>query len=424
MSTGTKLMATSPVEDVVVGASSDQSVRGEGGGLQITLLTGGFDKPYAYGISMALAASRVQLDVVGSDDVDSPEMHSSSEITFLNWQKGWQSDGGLLAKIIRLLGFYVRLILYAAGAKSRIFHILWNNKFVYFDRTLLMLYFRLLRKRIILTAHNVNTAKRDQTDTWINRLTLKAQYRLADGIFVHTQKMRAELISEFGVRPEAVTVIPFGINNAAVHTALTSAEAKRKLHIGASERTVLFFGRIQPYKGLEYLVEAFESLSAAEAGPQFRLIIAGAPKKEHEAYWLDLRHRIERGALRDRVLLAIRYISDEETEVYFKAADALVLPYTDIYQSGVLSLGYSFGLPIIATDVGVFREEIIEGETGLICKPADPADLAFAIKRYFASSMYADLNNIRTKIQAYALQRYSWNLVADITLRTYQQIRR
>jgi glycosyltransferase involved in cell wall biosynthesis len=422
MSTATKPTTTSP-EDLQMGARAEQ--RGhDGAGLRVALLTGGFDKPYAYGVAMALAARRVPLDVVGSDDLDCPEMHSSPEIRFLNWQKSWQSEAGVLAKIVRLLGFYLRLVLYAAGSKSRIVHILWNNKCVYFDRTLLMLYLRLLRKRIVLTAHNVNTAKRDQTDTWMNRVTLKAQYRLADGIFVHTQKMRAELISEFSVHPDAVTVIPFGINNAAVHTALTPAEAKRKLHIGGCERTVLFFGRIQPYKGLEHLIEAFELLSAAETGAPIRLIIAGAPKKEHEAYWLNLRRRIESGPLRDKVLQAIRYISDEETEVYFKAADALVLPYTDIYQSGVLSLGYSFGLPTIATDVGAFRDEIIEGETGLICRPADPADLALAVERYFASSMYADLNNSRTRIQAYALRRYSWNLVADITIRTYKEIQR
>jgi glycosyltransferase involved in cell wall biosynthesis len=51
-------------------------------------------------------------------------------------------------------------------------------------------------------------------------------------------------------------------------------------------------------------------------------------------------------------------------EVYLKAADVMVLPYNEIFQSGVLFLGYSFGLPVIATDVGSFREEIVEGERG------------------------------------------------------------
>ena len=46
------------------------------------------------------------------------------------------------------------------------------------------------------------------------------------------------------------------------------------------------------------------------------------------------------------------FIPDDETEIYFKAADVLVLPYRDIYQSGVLFLGHSFGLPVLAADVG------------------------------------------------------------------------
>ena len=95
--------------------------------------------------------------------------------------------------------YYAKLIRYAATAKPRIFHILWNNKFEFFDRTLLMLYYRLLGKRIVLTLHNVNAGRRDSKDTRLNRLTLRIQYRLADHIFVHTEKMKLELIEEFGV---------------------------------------------------------------------------------------------------------------------------------------------------------------------------------------------------------------------------------
>ena len=98
--------------------------------------------------------------------------------------------------------YYARLIRYAATAKPRIFHILWNNKFESFDRTLLMLYYKVLGKKIVLTVHNVNAGRRDSKDTRLNRLTLRIQYRLADHIFVHTEKMKRELIEEFGVRGE------------------------------------------------------------------------------------------------------------------------------------------------------------------------------------------------------------------------------
>ena len=56
-----------------------------------------------------------------------------------------------------------------------------------------MLYYKLLGKKVVLTAHNVNTAKRDAKDSLLNRFTLKTQYQLADHIFVHTEKMSAEL---------------------------------------------------------------------------------------------------------------------------------------------------------------------------------------------------------------------------------------
>ena len=140
----------------------------------------------------------------------------------------------------------------------KVFHILWNNKFAIFDRTFLTLYYKLLRKRIVLTAHNVNIGKRDGKDTRLSRLTFQIQYDLADHIFVHTDKMKSELISEFGVTGTRITVIPFGINNAVPRTNLSPSEARRRLGIRDTDKAILFFGKIGPYKGLDYLVAAFQ----------------------------------------------------------------------------------------------------------------------------------------------------------------------
>ena len=85
------------------------------------------------------------------------------------------------------------------------------------------------------------------------------------------------------------------------------------------------------------------------------------------------------------------YIPDEETELYFKAADVLVLPYRHIYQSGVLFLGYSFGLPVLAADVGPLKDEIVEGKTGFVFRPEDSVGLATTIEQYFASDLFANL---------------------------------
>ena len=111
----------------------------------------------------------------------------------------------------------------------------------------------------------------------------------------------------------------------------------------------------------------------------------------------------------------IEYVPDADTEIYFKAADVLVLPYVHIFQSGVLFLGYNFGLPVIASDVGSLREDIVEGKTGFVCKPRDPVDLAKSIETYFSSELYRHLDARRQEIRDFANERYSWTRVGEIT---------
>jgi glycosyltransferase involved in cell wall biosynthesis len=390
--------------------------------MRISLLTGGFDKPYAYGMSLALVAQGLEVEVIGSNRIDSPEMHSTEGLRFLNLHGHWGASVSRPLKLWQVAVFYARLIKYAAFSRTKIFHILWNNKIPLFDRTLLLLIYRAFGKHLVFTAHNINAGERDGTDSLLNRLSLKSQYRLVDHVFVHAIKMQQQLIAEYGVRPGAMTVIPFGINNAVPHTELSTADARRRLGIAEREKTILFFGNIRSYKGLHYLVEAFGLLADADSGP-YRLIIAGSkPNEEGEQYWKDIQRRIMCSGLETKIVQRIEYIPDEETEIYFKAADVTVLPYTYISQSGVLSLSYSFGLPVIATNVGSFEEEVVEGKTGFVCNAGSAADMARAIREYFASDLYSNLGEKRDEIRSYAAERYSWRSVGEMTCEVYARI--
>jgi D-inositol-3-phosphate glycosyltransferase len=385
----------------------------------VALLTGGADKPYAYGLVRALIAKGTVIDLIANDELDLPEIRTKPEVNFLNLRGDQRPDASVARKSVRVLMYYIKLILYAAQSKRKIVHILWNNKFETFDRTLLTLLYIILGKKIVLTVHNVNMGKRDSTDTRLNRLTLRIQYRLADHLFVHTEKMKIELMEEFGVQANRISVIPFGINNAVPNTSLSPREAKQQLEILESEKTILFFGHITPYKGLEYLVDAFRQVSTLHR--DYRLIIAGRPKN-CESYWGPIRESLREYVQNGRVLLRAEYIPDNETEIYFQAADVLVLPYTRIYQSGVLFLGYSFGLPVLAADVGSLKDEIIEGETGFVFRPEDSIALAEAIERCFASDLYAHLNSRRQSIRDYAKKRHSWGVVGQKTLNIYANL--
>jgi glycosyltransferase involved in cell wall biosynthesis len=228
--------------------------------------------------------------------------------------------------------------------------------------------------------------------------------------------MKAELIRDFGVANSRVSVIPFGINNAVPNTRLTGREARQQLDVGEGKKTLLFFGNIAPYKGLEYLVTALQKFVARRS--DYLLIIAGR-QKNCPQYWAQIRQAIHEDIQAGRVLLREEFIPDEQTEVYFKAADVVVLPYRHIYQSGILFLGYSFGLPALAADVGSLKDEIVEGKTGFTFKPEDPMDLATTVERYFESDLFKNLDGLRKEIRDYAADLHSWDTVGRTTMSVY-----
>lgn len=388
--------------------------------IEAALLTGGQDRPYAFGLAMALISKGVTLDVIGSELIDSPELHTTPNLRFLNLRGSQHRAAGMGRKVLRIVVYYARLFRYAACCQAKVFHILWNNKFEIFDRTFLMLYYKLLGKRIVLTAHNVNAARRDAKDSVLNRLSLRFQYSLADHIFVHTELMKGELVRDFGVSGSAITVLVHPINNAFPDTEITPEEAKRRLGLRQSDRVMLFFGRIQPYKGLEYLLPALTRVLSKHA--EYKLLIAGEPQKGCEEYVAEFQRIASDGISAGWLFPKLYHIPDAEVEIYFKAADALLLPYKEIYQSGVLFLSLSFGLPVIASDVGSFRTDVIDGETGFLCLPGDPADLARAIEAYFDSDLYGNLASRREEIKQNAHQRHSWDPVAELTRDAYAQV--
>jgi len=125
---------------------------------------------------------------------------------------------------------------------------------------------------------------------------------------------------------------------------------------------------------------------------------------------------------RDAIISRIEFISEEDTEVYFKAADVLVLPYVSIFQSGVLFLGYSFGLPVLVADVGSLKDDVDQGETGFWFAPRDAAAIEGALEGYFSSELFRDLAVRRSRIREWAAAKYSWAVVAAATRKIYEDL--
>ena len=221
--------------------------------LKTSLLSGGDDPSYALPLLSALVSKEIIVDFVGNDQMQRSEIAQSKGVNYLNLRGDQSRNVSFFKKIVRIFLYYSRLIKYSAQTDSRLFHILWLNKFQYFDRIVLNLYYKMLGKKLLFTAHNVNAGQRDGNDSLMNRLTLRFMYRIMNHIFVHTNKMKIQLIKDFQVSPEKVSVIPFGINNFVPKSELTTSEAKGRLGLRQDQRALLFFGQIAPYKGLDLL---------------------------------------------------------------------------------------------------------------------------------------------------------------------------
>lgn len=393
--------------------------RSSGSVTSIALLTGANDPPYVLPLTRALVGRGVRIDFIGNDEMADTDIARNERVNYLNFRGSQDESAAFSEKAVRILRYYLRLIYYTWQTEKQVFHILWLNKFTFFDRTFLNFYYKILGKKLVFTAHNVNEGKRDGTDGVLNRISLYVMYRLMDYIFVHTNRGKSELMEDFKIGADKVRVIPFGMNDTAPQTQLTSGEAKRLLGLSFQEKVLLFFGQIAPYKGLEYLVEALPLICKKK---EVRLIIAGKIKKGYHKYWRTIEGLIARNGIEQQIIKKIEFIPDDEIEIYFKAADALVLPYVDIFQSGVLVLSYYFGLPVIGTDVGELSEDIIDGKTGFLCRPRDPENLSGKILRYFDAPLYQNLADQRKVIREYAKNKYSWEIVGTRLLEAYNRL--
>ena len=174
-------------------------------------------------------------------------------------------------------------------------------------------------------------------------------------------------------------------------------EAARLLGTDPARKTLLFFGLIRDYKGLDILLEAFRDLPE-----DYQLVIAGEPYGSFEKY----QNLIDTLPGKERVFVFPDYIRDSEVKKFFGAADVAVLPYRSATQSGISAIACHFGVPMIVTDVGGLKDTIGARGTGIAAQEASPAAIRQEILRYFGDeSLQAGCK----KAIAEERERLSWD---------------
>jgi glycosyltransferase involved in cell wall biosynthesis len=227
-----------------------------------------------------------------------------------------------------------------------------------------------------------------------NRFTARA----ADAIVVLTRRGKRQLVSQ-GYPEQNIYHIPLG-----AFSFLTQWRRKQL----RAEKMLLFFGRLESYKGLDVLLEAFAQVR--HLLPNWKLVIAGSGDLPA---WrtLDDHSRIE---------FVNRFLTDEEVAGLMQRARLVVLPYTEATQSGVIVVAYAFGRPVIATNVGGLNEMVIDGKTGVLVPPDNAAALARAIHRLASDA--PRLAEMGRNALALSRLRWSWARIARLHMAMYSKI--
>lgn len=221
--------------------------------------------------------------------------------------------------------------------------------------------------RVITIIDNVIPHEKMFLYAALSRYFLKKNH----GFIVMSEKVKTDLLS---MLPNAhVELIPHPLYNH-FGDKMDKTAARLQLGIDPHKRTLLFFGFIRDYKGLDLLIQSFGALDDS-----YQLVIAGETYGDFEKY----NNLINSNPNKAHLHKYIKYISDKEVSLYFSAADVCVLPYKSATQSGITGISYHFELPLIATNVGGLSETIQHEKTGLIVEKPTVDDLTNGIRNFF-----------------------------------------
>jgi glycosyltransferase involved in cell wall biosynthesis len=273
----------------------------------------------------------------------------------------WQKLRGL-AKGLSHVCDLVRLVWHVQRRRPAVVHVQWAV-LPLFDAMAM----RLVRRvcPVIMTVHDTVPFNGEKI-SFLQNSGFDMPIAAADHVIVHTRGARQNLIAR-GIAESRVTVVPHGPLSLGVVPAALPAD-----HVRDPRWTFVMFGQIKPYKGLDVLIEALGQLSP-EQRRQTRVIVAGAAYLD----MVPLQQRIDALGLDTVVDLRLGRLDESQMAALFEEADSFVFPYRQIDASGVYFLLKPTGKWMIASDVGIFAEDMQEAN-GALVPAADAAAWAAA----------------------------------------------
>lgn len=293
---------------------------------------------------------------------------------------------------------------------------------------ILLMLLRLARLKTVVTLHAVFPASRNQLakvratspggrslPLLLMRSFLMLSYKLvgllANGILVHAQVFKNDLVEHYDIPPSKVVVVPHGVDLWDPSGSIAGPASK------VWSNPILYFGVLSPRKGIESLLKAFALLSGRRKDCD--LLLAGASPPYYRGYEAALKDQAARLGLNDKIHF-LGAVDNAQAHQLFERTKFVILPYSyNVSASGVLSWAIGHGVPVIVSNNEYFREELSQGDFGLMVTPEDPESLANAMENLLSRE------DLRMSLSAGAREAgrtRSWNEIASKTIEYYQRM--
>jgi len=251
-----------------------------------------------------------------------------------------------------------------------------------------------VQAKILFICHNVVEHESKTIDKICTRFVLKK----GDYYIVHSGEDFENLKR---IIPDANVKQSFHPTYEVFHSLSITKEKARK-QLGIYGNTILFFGFVRPYKGLDYLIEAMPIITKHV---DVNLLIVGEFWKGDEEY----REEIKNLGVEANIKIINKYVPNEEVGLYFAASDVVVLPYVSVTGSGIVQTAFGCNKPVITTTVGCLREVVAHGKTGYLVPPRSPHAIADAVISFYRNGKGDQfVNNI-----VQHKERFSWDRMME-----------
>ncbi|HOJ19880.1 MAG TPA: glycosyltransferase [Ignavibacteriaceae bacterium] len=266
------------------------------------------------------------------------------------------------------------------------------------------------------TVHDISPLDESKLDHLFNLIV----YKISDILFVHSNSNKKTLAQQTKLNEEKIKVMPHGdFDNYIPDKILTKSEARNIFGLSQQQNVILFFGAIKEYKGLDILSNSITL--ASKKIKNLALIIAGeAGDEETRNIVIKCKEILSQLSKEVQVVFHDKFIPVAEVANYFIASDVVVLPYRRVTHSGIPHLAFTFGRPIITSNVGDFEEIIDEGRSGFVLPSNTPENLSEKIIQIFSDE--SKLEEMRNYVKNICAKKYTWKDSAESLIPVYEKM--